>query len=97
MDYAYVLGLVDRLSSPLLEPFVDGAAHPCCRVIVSQPRVQQLSFEGTSPDLSDSSSSNPRNVVRQICASIRWLAAVAAGAPLQVGTDPVVLGGADIL
>ena len=24
-EYAYVLGLVDRFSSPLLEPFVDGA------------------------------------------------------------------------
>jgi len=31
MEYAYMLGLVDRLSSPLLEPFVDGAVRPCCR------------------------------------------------------------------
>ena len=26
-EYAYMLGLVDRLSSPLLEPFVDGAVR----------------------------------------------------------------------
>ena len=30
-EYAYMLGLVDRLSSPLLEPFVDGAPAPVVR------------------------------------------------------------------
>jgi len=47
MEYAYMLGLVDRLSAPLLEPFVDGAGPPMFQGSVLE---SQLEAERSGPE-----------------------------------------------